>query len=102
MMKTLAFGFLLWKVSVMSNPNTQPETSVDVQRAREIWASYQQAHDVATLIGQTAGIDPVSGRIWFGESAIEVDRKKRADGFDAPIYCIRVGYDYYMRKGGRR
>ena len=55
-------------------------TDADTARALQVWAEYQQHHDVSVHIGQTAGIDPVSGRIWFGESAI----------------------DYYVRKGGRR
>jgi hypothetical protein len=26
----------------------------------------------------------------------------RAEGIDAPVYLVRVGYDYYVRKGSRR
>jgi hypothetical protein len=54
------------------------------------------------LIGQTAGIDPVSGRIWFGESATDIWQQMEAEGIDVPLYYTRVGSDYYVRKGGHR
>jgi len=74
----------------------------DTARAQEIWAEYQKLHDVSTRKGQAAGIDPVSGRVWFGESDLDVKDQMLAEGIDIPFYCIRVGYDYYLRKGGRR
>lgn len=75
---------------------------LDVDRAKEIWAEYQKHHDVSPYKELAAGIEPVSGRVWFGESGLEVRDKMLADGIDAPFYCVRVGYDYYLRKGGRR
>jgi hypothetical protein len=75
---------------------------VDVQRAEKIWARYCAEHDTSKLKDQAAAIEPVSGRIWFGESAIDVREKMLADGIVAPAYLIRVGYDHYLRKGGRR
>jgi hypothetical protein len=80
----------------------QPISKVDTQRARAIWDDYCRDHDITPLIGQTVGIEPVSGRIWFGESASEVYDKKIADGVNEPMYCVRVGYDYYLRKGLRQ
>jgi hypothetical protein len=76
--------------------------SVDVPRAKEIWEAYCRTHDVSELTGQTAGIEPRSGRIMFGESAIDVHDKLIAEGVDAPFYAVRVGFDYYLRKGRRR
>lgn len=83
---------------------TSPEfgPSVDIERARALWDEYCQRHDTAPRHGQTAGIEPASGRIWFGDSAVDVHRQKVADGIDAPLYVVRVGYDYYLRKGRRR
>ena len=46
-------------------------TDADTDRACRIWGEYQQKNDLAALVGQTAGIDPSSARIWFGESASE-------------------------------
>jgi hypothetical protein len=38
-------------------------TDADLARALQVWAEYQKHQDVSDHIGQTAGIDPVSGRI---------------------------------------
>ena len=75
---------------------------VDVERAKAIWADYCAQHDLSDLRGKTAVIEPVSGRIWFGESATDVWRKMKAEGVKSPGWCVRVGYNYYLRKGGRR
>ncbi len=77
-------------------------TDADTARALQVWAEYQQHHNVSDHLGQTAGIDPVSGRIWFGESATDIRRQMDAEGLDTPLMCLRVGSDYYVRKGGRR
>ncbi|MGP0063031.1 MAG: hypothetical protein ACLQGP_05435 [Isosphaeraceae bacterium] len=74
-------------------------TDADTQRAQEIWAEYQRQHDVSSLRGKAVGIDPANGRVWFGESATDIWRQRQAETLDSPIYCIRVGYDYYVRKG---
>jgi hypothetical protein len=47
-------------------------TEADANQALVIWDQYQQQHDVDSLIGQTAGIDPVTERIWFGSSAKDI------------------------------
>jgi hypothetical protein len=46
----------------------------DTQKALQIWAQYQREHDVSDRRGQVAGIDPVSGRFWFGESVVDINR----------------------------
>jgi len=78
------------------------KTTVDVDRARQIWAEYQQQHDVSDRTGQAVGIDPVSGRFWFGESIVDSRKQRDAEGISAPLYVVRAGYDYYYRKGGHR
>jgi hypothetical protein len=75
---------------------------VDVDRAKTLWEEYCREHDVRLQKGQTVGIEPVSGRVWFGESATDVHRKMVAEGIDRPAYFVRVGYDYYLRKGSRQ
>jgi hypothetical protein len=47
-------------------------TDADSIKARDIWAEYQRQHDVSALHGKAVGIDPVSGRVWFGESAAAI------------------------------
>ena len=77
-------------------------TDADIVRARQIWADYQQQHDVSDRTGQAVGIDPFSGRIWFGESAKDIWHQMEAEGTHVPIFILRVGRDYYYRKGGHR
>jgi hypothetical protein len=77
-------------------------TEADSNRAQEIWSDYQQHHDLSDKIGQTAGIDPASGRIWFGESVQAVIAQRDADGSDSPLFFVRVGSATYYRKGGHR
>jgi hypothetical protein len=73
-------------------------SSADTDQACRIWDEYQQNNDVTYLVGQTAGIDPVSSRIWLGDSAADIWRQRQLDGIDTPIYCVRVGCGYYLRK----
>jgi hypothetical protein len=79
-----------------------PWTEADSNRAQQIWSDYQQHHDVSEQGGQTAGVDPASGCIWFGESIQEVIAQRDADGSEAPLFFIRVGSATYYRKGGHR
>jgi hypothetical protein len=77
-------------------------TEANTKRAESIWSAYQRDHDLSEKVGQTAGIDPVLGRIWFGNSIQEVITKRDADGSSAPLYFARVGSPTYYRKGGHR
>ncbi len=71
-------------------------------RAQEIWSDYQRHHDVSEKVGQTVGIDPISGSLWFGNSIQDVIAKRNADGRDIPLFFVRVGASSYYRKGGHR
>jgi hypothetical protein len=77
-------------------------TEAASNRSREIWSEYQQHHDLSEKVGQTAGIDPESGCIWFGASIQDVVTQRDADGRKSPLFFIRVGFATYYRKGGRR
>jgi hypothetical protein len=72
----------------------------DVARAQQIWDEYQKQHDVSDRIGQAAGIDPVSGRLWFGESIVDISKQLEAEGIARPLFFVRVGSSAYLRKGG--
>jgi hypothetical protein len=74
-------------------------THEDVQRAEALWGDYQKAHDLSGEAGRTAGIDPESGRIWLGDSMLEVTQKQDAAGDPAPLFFVRIGSAYYFRKG---
>jgi hypothetical protein len=77
-------------------------SEADSIRASELWEQYQRDHDVSSQVGRAVGIDPESGHVWFGESAEEIVRQRDAVGLSTPLYFLRVGQDYYQRKGGRR
>lgn len=83
----------------MKHPNW---TEADSRKAKRIWTEYQKQHNIAEYIGQTAGIDPKSERIWFGDSALEIVQQRLAEGLTSPLFFERVGYGAYLRKGGRR
>jgi hypothetical protein len=74
----------------------------DSIKADEIWRRYQQEHDLSGLTGQTAGIDPTSGNVWFGPSIQEVVARRDAGGSAAALFFVRIGSAAYYRKGGRR
>lgn len=82
--------------------NATEWTDEDTARAMKFWDDYQAAHDVSSLRGQTAGIDPETGRVWFGESLADIVDQMEALGARRPLYFVRIGKDYYYRKGGRR
>ncbi len=77
-------------------------TEADSNRAQEIWAEYQQHHDLSEKVGETVGIDPASGCIWFGESVQDVIAQRDANGSETPLFFVRVGSATYYRKGGHR
>jgi hypothetical protein len=77
-------------------------TDADSNHAQKVWSDYQQHHDVSQRAGQTAGIEPVSGSVWFGDSIQDVVAQRDAGGITAPLYFVRVGSESYYRKGGHR
>ena len=83
----------------MRDPRWDPADSFKCKR---IWEEYQQAHDLSARHGQTAGIDPKTGRIWFGESMRDVVDQRAAEGLKSPLFFKRVGHQTYYLKGGRR
>ena len=83
----------------MRDPRWDPADSFKCKR---IWEEYQQAHDLSERHGQTAGIDPKTGRIWFGESIRDVVDQRAAEGLKSPLFFKRVGHQTYYLKGGRR
>jgi len=75
-------------------------TEEDTQRALRFWEEYQKTHDVSALTGKAVGIEPKSGRVFFGDSAKEVMLQRQKDeGVWEPLMFLRVGLPYYQRKG---
>jgi hypothetical protein len=77
-------------------------TDEDTAQADAFWADYQKTHDLSDHVGEAVGVDPKTGRVWFGESALEVVQRMRAEGTDVPLFFYRIGSDHYVRKGHRR
>ena len=76
-------------------------TKADSIEAKRVWARYQQKHGVSGRTGQTAGIDPREGRIWFGDSIRDVVSQRDEDGVKTPLFFVRVGSETYFNKGHR-
>jgi hypothetical protein len=74
----------------------------DSARAKQVWAAYQKQHDLSDRIGQTVGIDPHNGRLWFGQSIQEIVIQRDAEGLHSPLFFERVGSETYFRKGKPR
>ena len=74
----------------------------DSAKAKQIWMNYQRQHDLSDRVGQTAGIDPRSERVWFGASVRDIVSQRDAEGLHSPLYFERVGSDAYLHKGSRR
>jgi hypothetical protein len=71
------------------------------ERALRVWEEYENTHDLSGLRGKTAAIDPVSGQVWIGDSAVDIAEARASEGLSSPVYLVRVGYDHYVRKGPR-
>lgn len=74
-------------------------TEADSRKVKQIWDTYQKQHNLSERIGQTAGIDPKSSRIWFGDSIQAIVQQRDREGLDSPLFFQRVGDETYFRKG---
>jgi hypothetical protein len=72
----------------------------DSGKAKQLWTTYQQQHDLSAYQGQTVGIDPDSGRVWFGKSIQDVVLQRDAEGLKSPLFFERVGSTTYFRRSG--
>ena len=74
----------------------------DSCKAKQIWTEYQKQRNISDRIGQTAGIDPKSRRIWFGSSIRDIVLQRASEGLNSLLFFRRVGSETYFRKGGRQ
>ena len=74
-------------------------TQADSREAKQIWEEYQKQHNLSDRIGQTAGIDPKSKRIWFGASIQDIVLQRNTEGLHSLLFFQRVGSKTYLRKG---
>jgi hypothetical protein len=57
-------------------------SDADSQKAQQIWAEYQKRNDVSPYLEKAVGIDPVTGSVLFGDSALDIVQRLRAKGAD--------------------
>ena len=76
-------------------------TAEDTRKAKAIWEEYQKNHDLSDRNGQAAGIDPKTGEVWFGESALDIHDRRATKGLNCSLFFVRVGSPAYWRKGYR-
>jgi hypothetical protein len=67
------------------------------RKALAVWQDYQKSHDVSAQKGQTAGIDPESGRVWFGKSPSDIWDQLKDEGLTIPLVYLGVGMVHYAR-----
>jgi hypothetical protein len=84
--------------SVMETKSHKP---VNTKEAERIWAEYETNHDLSGLRGKTAGIDPITGNIWIGDSIFNVIDQRDAAGVESLLFFVRIGYRTYFTKCGR-
>ncbi|HEY4233889.1 MAG TPA: hypothetical protein VGM76_10705 [Lacipirellulaceae bacterium] len=77
-------------------------TDSDTERAKQIWVEYNSTHDLGARKGEVAGVDPSSGQIWLGSTVVDIVNQMKIAGVFVPLFFFRIGYDTYLRKGGRR
>ncbi len=77
-------------------------TPAEIVRAKAIWQEYQTTHDLSDRLGQVAGIDPSSGRVWVAAWFDEIAERRAAEGRSGPLFLARIGSPTALRKGGRR
>ena len=82
--------------------HTTTWTDADTAEAKKIWEHYQQEHDVSNRRGQAVGIDPQTGEVWFGKSAVDIVVERQNLGLTSLLFFERVGFRTYLRKGARR
>lgn len=77
-------------------------TDSDSTKAKQIWTKYLKQHDLSDRLGQTAGIDPKSGRIWIGKSIRDIVLQRESEGLSSPLFFERIGSPTYLRKGSHQ
>lgn len=64
----------------MSRPGSAALPADFSERGRRAWARYQRDHEVESLHGQVAAVDPESGRVWIGKDTLDAVDRMHAGG----------------------
>ena len=82
--------------------NKSQWTDEQIRAAKQIWTDYQTKHDVSGRKGEAAGIDPETGEVWLGREIADIVEDRKTKYLSSPLFFVRIGYQTYYRKGGRR
>lgn len=78
------------------------QPSVDVDKAKEVWAEYERTHDLRGMEQMAVGIDPDSGEVHFGKSMADIVERLDREGRFRPLFYRWVNDSSYYHLGGRR
>ena len=79
-----------------------PLTKAEIAEATRIWDEYQQTHDLTGLRGQAAGIDPKTGEVWLGKSAVAICLERQEQGLNSLLFFERIEFSTYLKKRNPR
>ncbi len=82
--------------------NTPDDSKLDIGRAQQIWEEYERTHDLTGKERLAVGIDPETGEVFLGESALGIADSLKLNGHFRPLFYRWVHSPYYTRKVGRR
>ena len=68
---------------------TVTKADANMERAKQIWAEYQQSHDVVALEGQTVAIDLETEQVLIGPSARAITKEHPEVGTRSPLMVVR-------------
>ncbi len=79
-----------------------PLTKADIAEAKRISEKYQGSHDLTGLRGQAAGIDPQTGEVWLGKSAVAICLERQEQGLNSLLLFERIGFATSLKKRSPR
>jgi hypothetical protein len=82
--------------------STATESNLNADKANRIWDEYAGAHDLTGKERMAVGIDPQTGEVFLGESALEISDRLKQEGRFRPLFYRWVHSPFYTRKVGRR
>ena len=66
-------------------------TEQDTEHALRVWEEYQRHHGVSAQQGLAVGIDPDTGRVWFGTSASAIRKELIAGPVRGSVHSVLRG-----------
>lgn len=77
-------------------------TASDTATAQRIGEEYQRTHDASPWRGQAAGIDPKTGEVWIGKTAVAICVERDKQELKSLLFFERIEFVTYLRKVNSR